>query len=284
MLASSWLTPTLPVSALVELRPEPGDFRWIVTGLGARIPRGGEPSEEVSQLWSDLLAYAARVAGHSGAKRVHATVPMDTLVQQTLIRAGFSIYGHRTVLLAHELHLTDCGDVHVRERDPSDTWSIHHLYSLTTPRPVQYAEALTSSHWDAGRTVNARTRGFVIDDSNGLAGYCQITSRGTCNVLDVMMLPEKIGLMSSLVSEAIRHAKIGPGSEVWVAVPDYHREYLSLLESIGFREQERQSLMVRYTMVPVNGYQARWTSVVTDVIERLPARTPVVSRWERDSA
>lgn len=273
-----------PVSAVVELKPEPDDFRWIVTGLGAHIPPGGELSDQVSQLWSDLLTHAARVAGHSGAKRVHAAVPIDTFVQQTLIRAGFSIYGHRTVLLAHELHLTDCADAHVRERDPSDAWSIHHLYNLTTPRPVQYAEALTSSHWDARRTLNARTRGFVIDDKDGLAGYCQVAIRGGCYVLDIIMLPEKAELLNTLVSEAIRAVKIGPGADIWAAVPDYHREYLSSLESLGFQEEERQSLMVRYTMVPVTGYHARWTSVVTDVIERLPARTPVVSRWERESA
>ncbi len=273
-----------PVSAVVELRPEPEDYRWIVTGLGARIPRDGELPDEISLVWSDLLSYATRVAGHAGAKRVHAAVPIDALVQQTLIRAGFSTYGHRTVLRADAMHLTECDDAHVRERDPSDAWSIHHLYHVTTPRPVQYAEALTSSHWDVRRSMNARTRGFVIDDKDGLAGYCQIVSRGNIHVLDVIMLPEKIRLLRSLVSEAVRLAMAGANRETWIAVPDYHGEYLPGLESMGFREHERQSLMVRYTMVPASEHLARWTSVVSDVIERLPARTPVVSRWERDSA
>ncbi len=273
-----------PALAVVELRPEPDDYRWVVTGLGARVKRGSEVTEEVSQVWSNLLSYATRVAGHSGAKRVHAAVPVDALVQRTMIRAGFSIYAHQTVMLAHELHLPEDDDARVRERDPSDAWSIHHLYHLTTPRPVQYAEALTSNHWDARHTLSVRTQGFVMDDQDGLAGYCQIMSRGNCHALDIIMAPEKLRLIPVLVSQAVKLAKIGSDSEVWVSVPDYHREYLSPLESLGFCEYERQALMVRYTMVPVNGHYSRWVSVVSDVIERLPARTPVVSRWERDSA
>jgi len=273
-----------PVEAVVELRPEREDYRWIVTGLGARIPRDGELSEEVSLVWSDLLSHASRVAGHSGAKRVHASVPPDTLIQKTLIRAGFSTYGYSTVMRAQQLRLADCEDAHIRERDPSDAWSIHHLYHLTTPRPVQYAEALNSNHWDAHRTLNARTRGFVIDDKDGLAGYCQLMSRGHCHALDVMVLPDKLGMLGQFVSEAIRLSNIEDAAEFWVFVPDYHLEYRSPLEALGFKEHSRQCLMVRYTMVPVNGHHARWTNVVTDVIDRLPARTPVVSRWERDGA
>ncbi|MGA7670965.1 MAG: hypothetical protein WBW04_11135 [Nitrolancea sp.] len=273
-----------PIDAVVELRPEREDYRWIVTGLGARVPRGSELSEEVSLVWADLLSYASRVAGHSGAKRVHASVPLDSLIQDTLIGAGFSVYARRSVLSAQHLRLAECNGAHVRERDPSDAWSIHHLYHLTTPRPVQYAEALTSNHWDARKTLNARTRGFVIDDKDGLAGYCQLMSRGECHVLDVIMLPDKLEMLGAFVSETIRLANIENASEFWVSVPDYRLDYRPAFEALGFQEYDRQSMMVRYTMVPVNGRHVRWTNVVTDVMERLPARTPVVSRWERDGA
>ncbi len=236
------------------------------------------------RVWSELLGYSARVAGHSGAKRVHATVPVDTIAQHAMIRAGFSVYGHQTVLLAHELHAPDAEELLVREREPSDAWSIHHLYHLTTPRPVQYAEALTSNHWDARRALNAETRGFVMECEGTLAGYCQVTHRKDCYVLEVIMAPDKSRLLSSLIRQANQLADVGDNSEVWISVPDYHREFIPSLEEMGFEEQTRQALMVRYTMVPVNGHQSRWVHAVTDVIERLPARTPVVTRWERDSA
>lgn len=272
------------VSAMLELRPEPEDFRWILTSMGALVRRGEELPEEVSLLWSELLGYAARVAGRSGAKRVHATVPIDSLVQRTLARAGFSVYGHQTVLLAHELHLSDKTEVPVREREPSDAWSIHHLYHLTTPRPVQYAEALTSNHWDVRRTLSAQTRGFVLDGDGELGGYCQIMNRGSCHVLEVLLAPDQLGSLPALVRQAIKLDRVDDHATVWATVPDYRREYLPALEAMGFREAARQALMVRYTMVPVNGYHSRWVNVVADVIERLPARSPVVTHWERDSA
>ncbi len=272
------------IKAMIELHPERDEYRWVVTALGARVLGGDEVEDEVIRVWAELLGYSARVAGHSGAKRVHATVPVDTVAQRAMIRAGFSIYGHQTVLLAHELHAPDVEEPPVREREPSDAWSIHHLYHLTTPRPVQYAEALTSNHWDARRALNAETRGFVMECDGTLVGYCQVMHRKDCYALEVIMAQDKLDLVPSLIGQSIRLADVGKDDQVWISVPDYHLEFIPALEEMGFEEQTRQALMVRYTMVPVNGYQSRWVHAVSDVIERLPARTPVVTRWERDSA
>jgi hypothetical protein len=268
---------------MVELRPEPEDYRWVVTGLGARSSGECNLPEDVVDNWSSLLAFAVGAAGVDGAKRVHASVPHDGIAYQSLLHAGFSVYAHQSVMLAQGLHL-DTGSeegVRVREREPSDTWSIHHLYHLTTPRQVQYAEALTSNHWDSHRTLNLRTRGFVIDDRDGLAGFCQVGGRGNQHMLDLLILPGKLHMLGALVSQAAKLAKINPSEPIWVAIPDYHREYVPLLESIGFREVGRQASMVRYTMVPACGQPSRWANVVTDVIERLPARVPVVTRCGR---
>jgi hypothetical protein len=266
--------------AMVELRPEPEDYRWVVTGLGAQAMNECSSQEEIVDLWSSVLSYAASAAGFDGAKRVHASVPVDGVAFQSLLHAGFSVYSHQSVLLAHGLHLDigDAEDVRVREREPSDTWSIHHLYHLTTPRPVQYAEALTSNHWDSRRTLSLRTRGYVIDDRDGLAGYCQVRGRGNHHTVDVMLLPGKLHMLDALISQTVKLAKINPDEPIWVAVPDYHREYSLMFRSLGFQEVGRQASLVRYTMVPVCEHSSRWANVVTDVIERLPTRTPVVSR------
>jgi hypothetical protein len=39
--------------------------------------------------------------------------------------------------------------------------------------------------------------------------------------------------------------------------------------------------MVRYTMAPACDQPSRWANVVADVIERLPARAPVVTRYDQ---
>jgi hypothetical protein len=64
-------------SAMVELRPEPEDFRWVVTGLGTRKTDEQDPAHDVVDYWRALLTFAVRAAGADGAKRVHASVPLD---------------------------------------------------------------------------------------------------------------------------------------------------------------------------------------------------------------
>jgi hypothetical protein len=167
----------------------------------------------------------------------------------------------------------------IREREPSDTWSIHHLYHLTTPRPVQYAEALTSNHWDSRRGLNSRTRGFVIDDKDGLAGFCQIGGRGSQVTFELLILPGKLHMLAPLIGQAMKLAKLPPDAPIWVAVPEYHLEQVPALETLGFAVVGRLASMVRYTMAPACDQQSRWANVVADVIERLPARAPVVTRY-----
>ncbi len=265
-------------SAMVELRPEPEDFRWVVTGLGAR-----ETDEcDVVEYWSALLTFAVRAAGADGAKRVHASVPLDGPAYEALLQAGFMVYAHQLVMLADGLSidLVEDDGLRIREREPSDTWSIHHLYHLTTPRPVQYAEALTSNHWDSRRGLNSRSRGFVIDDQDGLAGFCQIGGRGSQVTLDLLIMPGKHQMLAPLLRTAAKLAKLPPDAPVWVAVPEYHLEYVPVLESLGFAVVGRLASMVRYTMATVCDQPSRWANVVADVIERLPARTPVVTRYK----
>jgi hypothetical protein len=269
--------------AMVELRPEPEDFRWVVTGLGARQTNERDQLEDIVDYWSELLTYAVRAAGADGAKRVHASVPLDGPAFKALTQAGFMTYAHQVVLLAEGINVevSESDGLHIREREPSDTWSIHHLYHLSTPRPVQYAEALTSNHWDSRRGLNSRSRGFVIDDQDGLAGFCQISGRGSQVTLEVLVLPGKQQMLVPLISRAARMAKLAPDAPIWVAVPEYHLEYIPVLESLGFSVVGRLASMVRYTTSPVCEQQSRWAHVVADVIERLPARAPVVTRCEQ---
>ncbi len=270
-------------SAMVELRPEPEDFRWVVTGLGARKTDEQDSAHDVVDYWRALLTFAVRAAGADGAKRVHASVPLDGPAYESLLQAGFMAYAHQLVMLAEGLEI-DCtvdAGMRIREREPSDTWSIHHLYHLTTPRPVQYAEALTSNHWDSRRGLNSRTRGFVIDDQDGLAGFCQIGGRGSQVTLELLILPGKLQMLAPLLGQAVKLAKLPPDAPIWIAVPEYHLEYVPVLESLGFSVVGRLASMVRYTMAPACDQPSRWANVVADVIERLPARAPVVTRYDQ---
>jgi hypothetical protein len=262
------------ICGLIQLRPEPREYRWVVTGLAATDSGAESDEEHRVEIWNHLLRYSAFAAGLAGAKRVHAAAPVDGPASQALHRAGFSTYAHQTLLLAHRLRPPDPQDGMVREQEPSDAWSIHHLYHLATPRAVQYAEAFSSNHWDVRRRLNARVRGFLIEHKQVVVAYAQITTKGRLCAMEVIVQPDELGLLPTLVWQSCQLAGIDGRCTIWVSVPDYHREYLTPLDGLGFQEVGRQALMVRYTAVPACVPEAKRISVVAEITERLPARAP----------
>lgn len=227
------------------------------------------------------MLYAIRAAGVAGAKRLHAVSPLAGSAFEALRQAGFSVYAYQTSLLAQGLHPGQTGTVPLREQEPSDAWSIHHLYHLATPRPVQYAEAFTSNHWDAGRRAGSRIRGFLVEREHEVAAYCRITSRGHRHVMDVLTLPGEAAILDDLVPAALARVVTGERDTVWVSIPDYHSEYVAHLERLGFQPDGRQARMVRYTAVPVQTRIERSLSLVPEVGERLSVRLPSYSAAKR---
>lgn len=263
------------VRALVELQPEPRDFRWQVTRLAAGVP-DRDASIDVVDLWTELLAQAVRAAGGSGAKRLHAVSPLDGPAYEALRRATFTAYAQQTALLAHGLHPHDRDQISLREQEPSDAWSIHQLYHLATPRPIQYAEAFTSNHWDTGRRAGWRIRGFLAERGHEVTAYCRVTSRGRRHVVDVLTLPGEARLVRAIVPQAVARVGDWRRDAIWIAAPDYFSDQVSHLESLGFTPVERQTRMVRYTAVEVRA-RHRSLHLVPEVAERLPARVPTYS-------
>jgi hypothetical protein len=262
------------ILGLVEVRPEMREYRWVVTGLASMGEATDERNPRRLEIWDGLLRHATYLAGLSGAKRLHAAAPIDGLAAEALRRAGFSAYAQQTLMLAHGLRPPDVREEVVREQDPSDAWSVHQLYHVATPRPIQYAEAFSSNHWNVGRRLPSRVRGFLIDRQQGVAAYCLVTTRGRICALEVLVQPDEVELLSWLVWRSCLLSGVDARSTVWVAVPDYHREYLQHLERMGFQEVGRQTLMVRYAAVTVCVPEARRSSVMAELAERLPARAP----------
>lgn len=262
------------IRGLVQLRPEPREYRWVVTGLAATESGAESGDDRRVEIWNHLLRYSAFAAGLAGAKRVQAAAPVDGPASQALHRAGFTTYAQQTLMLAHGLRRPEPQDEVVREQEPSDAWSIHHLYHLATPRAVQYAEAFSSNHWDVRRRLNARVRGFLIERRQVVVAYAQITRKGRLCAMEVMVQPDDLELLAPLVWQSCQLAGVDGRCTVWVSVPDYHQEYLAPLEGLGFQEVGRQALMVRYTAVPACVPEAKRIPVVTEITERLPARAP----------
>ncbi|HET9015053.1 MAG TPA: hypothetical protein VFN57_05620 [Thermomicrobiaceae bacterium] len=263
------------LAALVELEPSRREYRWLVTRLAVNAGLASE--ESWVELWSELLVHAVRAAGAAGAKRLHAAPAVNGPAFEALRHAGFSVYAHQTTLLAQGLHFGNHEEIPVREQEPSDAWSIHQLYHLATPHPVQYAEALTSDHWDVRRDAGSLVRGFLAEDDHQVVAYCRVRSRRRIHVLDLLALPRSSMLVGALVPLALARIGAGPKDSVWVSVPDYQMELLAPLEAQGLDPVDRQARMVRYTAVPVRPRVSTRLQLVPEVGERLAPRMPSLS-------
>lgn len=257
------------VCALAALRPALGDYSWQLVSLGT----ASDP-EATTSAWLALLGQAAMDAGMSGAKRLHADAPLDGPVAEVLVRAGFTIYARASLLLAQGLRRADGAELALRPQEPSDDWSIHHLYHSLTPKAVQYAEAFSSTHWHVPWRPRAAERGFVLDGREGLEGYCRVTTCGRQVALELLLAPERPALLPRLVIGALKASGVGLDGRVWVRVPDYLTEYLDPLEETGFQDVDTRALMVRYTGIPIVVPAPRRLTLVRSVAERLPSRVP----------
>ncbi|MDI3341083.1 MAG: hypothetical protein QJR03_11200 [Sphaerobacter sp.] len=262
------------VCAAVELQPEPRDFRWVVATLAARALPGADAPELLVPVWEQLLLAAIRAAGADGARRLHACPPIDGPAIEAFQGAHFITYAYQTTLLAQRLRPAPPGGLRVREQEPSDAWAIHQLYHQATPPPIQYAEAFTSNHWDAGRRAAPRVRGFLLERDHQVVAYCRVTARGHRHVVEVLTLPGQAALLRELVPQALSRAGVGADDEIWVGVPDYHGEYVAHLEAIGFTVVGRQARMVRHTVGMARSRLALALHLGPDMGERLSVRLP----------
>jgi hypothetical protein len=149
---------------------------------------------------------------------------------------------------------------------------------LTTPRVVQYAEAFTSKHWAIGRKNRARASGYVVEGEYGIAAYCQVRSRGRQAVIQAMTQEDAFHMLATLVPQAVKRSGLGSGASIWVAIPDFHQEYQTVLSEIGFTQIDRQALMIRNTTAPAWTTAVKWAPVTQEGSERLPARVPSYSK------
>src|SRR5690606_15816104 len=109
-------------------------------------------------------------------------------------------------------------------QEQADVWAIHQLYMHSTPRDVQYAEALTSHSWDVQamwRDSGHGCRGWIIADDHLATGYARAVSRRDAHIVDFMLSPERRQDFPRLVSAVFKELSALPSRHVYVVVRDY---------------------------------------------------------------
>lgn len=252
-------------------RDEPR-YRWNLCWLAAGSLRVDATDEVATELWIALLEEGVLRAGDAGARRVFAFCHPDSAEHHSLLATGYVSYASYIVLRGHfKLGLRESG--HVREQHESDLWSIHQLYNRTTPRPVQFAEALTSDAWvtDDESPIPFRNRsrfGFVVPTEDGIGAACHIdlgSSRPTVTLLCDHRLTHAV---PSIVADSLDHASIR--RDVDVVLPGYQQELQNPLINAGFSVIDEIIGTVRHTTVSVVK-----EPVVSDILTLSDARPAV---------
>lgn len=265
----------------IRLRPRPGRFRWNVIALAAGSPRLDANDRACVELWTALLEYAIRRAGESGAKRLFATAADDGPALASLRGAGFEAYSRSTLLVKPQVTRGSERPPGLRRQEASDVWSIHQLYHHTTPRSVQFAEALTSSEWDLparhfwSRAVNRRTGrdAWVLETIRGIEGYCEIERRDSAPSARLMIVPECRHQAASLVLSAAE-SSLPQGAALRLVIPEHAGELIGALEDAGFRVETERIALVRHTTVAATVHSRVAAIHTMEAPERVPKGIP----------
>lgn len=233
-------------------RDEPS-YRWNLCWLAAGSPRVDATDEVSTELWNALLEEGIRRAGAAGARRVFAYCHPDSAEHHSLIATGYASYASYSVLRGQfKLGLRE--SVRIREQHESDLWSIHQLYNRTTPRPVQFAEALTSDAWvtddESMNPFRHQSRyGFVVPTKDGIGAACHIDASSTRPTVTVLCDHALTLALPSIVADSLDHASIR--LDVDVVLPGYQQELQNPLINAGFAVVDEVIGMVRHTTASV---------------------------------
>jgi hypothetical protein len=248
----------------------PKDDRWTLESIGSNTG-----VYEAEPIWDELLRASIVAAGLEGARRLYARLPSGSNVVGPVRKNGFAPYTTEHVL---RLPMARDGERHprVRRQESSDVWSIHQLYMAIVPRQVQYAEALTSHHWDSRvwGVGDERTSGWVFEEGNQILGYVRAVTCADRHVLELLVHTEHRHVAHPLLETVCAALASMPRRVVFVVVRAYQEELLDVCRQIGFSPWIEQDVHVKYTTVQAQAPIINGLPVTQDVPEGNQRRVP----------
>ncbi len=272
--------------ALVQANPSRTAHTWDVRYLAyGRKDRIGS-AEARDHMWAALLDAVTRVAGKRRATRLFARVPESADALLALRAAGYMPYGGEMLFVA-PYHRTkpeaDITEMPLHRQQASDTWAIHQLYTLTTPKAQQFAEARTSGYWDLPPR-GATQAAYWVGEPHEIHAYARLLSGEHSHLVEVLYRPDAGVPLGPFVRRVIAALPAGEGDLIYCRVLGFQEDLGGALESLGFSLLTRQTLLVKYTVVPVRdlapvpvwGWSVRYrrakVAVPTHIGVRQPAR------------
>jgi hypothetical protein len=265
------------IAGLIDLVTDPENHRWVLSRvLTSRLVAGDRAQNLRNAVWRELALQAIRAAGASRSKRIHAVLDESSPVVAVLEETGFTAYAQDTVLMARGLPDSQPPGI-VRRQEPSDVWAIHQLYHQVTPRPVQYAEALTSNFWGGSVPGQTTARGFVVEHGIEIVAHCRVTKGCDGPVLHVMAQPELLELVPAVLIDVVNDIHASSRQTITVIIPDYLQEYIGPIEQLGFTPTGRQTRLVKYTVVAQRMQFRSVEDLAREIPERVAAGSPTLT-------
>jgi hypothetical protein len=240
------------VRAFAQARPRRDSHTWDVVYLAyGRKDRIGS-AEARDAMWSALLDAITRTAGRRRATRLFARVPDNADAMIALRDAGYMTYGKEMLYVApyHKAARSAGEQMTLRRQQGGETWAIHQLYTLTTPKAMQFAEARTSSYWDVPRRGTNRAA-YWIGEAHEVTAYARTLSGEHSHLVDVLFRPEERERVPEFLQSVIAALQAGEGDLVYVRTLGHQEDLGGMLDALGFSALIRQSLLVKYTTISV---------------------------------
>ena len=243
--------------AALSMRSQEITHHWDVAILAAGSPRLDAEDTVVLELWTALLEYGIAASGALGGRRIFAAAEADSIAYQSLRAVGFEPYTRQTMLRAVDIGDHAAPPVGMRSQEPSDVWSIQHLYHHVTPRPVQFAEALTSAAWEIhpqtilGWLLQDRQRQYqsVLETVDGIVAYSRITRRHRCARIELPVDPCALDAAPAFVAATVAESG-AHGCSIEIIIPEYRADLAWKVEGIGFDAVADRIALVRHTTAP----------------------------------
>ena len=213
---------------------------------------GGGPGHPTDpDIWFRLMEALVVLAGKYHIQRLYAALSQrhDEL-REVFRQSGFTCYARQSVLRL-EGPDWDQGTTlaPMRPQTRHDIWAIHKLYGLTTPRPVQQAEARDSRSWliPRGRLWSTRPRAWVLGPEDNLTAYLHLSSGPNAHILTLLLQPDARDITTDILRFGL--GQLPDGLPVYLLLRDYQRELLLPAGDLGFQPIGEQALFVKHTTV-----------------------------------
>lgn len=245
--------------AYVVAQEQPRRYQWELVDIAAGSPRLDATEDVAIELWTALIEFTVQQAGLCGVKRIFASAQSGSPAFESLRNNGFGAYENRFVLTWEVSTFPDASMMPgLRKQADSDVWSIHQLYHQITPRAVQFAEALTSTEWEADDhtwwqrfMTGSQQASFVLDGNEGVVGYCRIERRHGRAMARFVIAPPFADKVAHFLRESARLCGVHQHDVFQILVPGYAMEHIAALERCGFHVTWQREGMVKHTTAPV---------------------------------